>query len=113
MQSILNNDQLYIDKYFKTFPGFYNTGDSGMVDEDGYVSIMSRVDDVINTAGHRMSTGEMEQAIMTHDKIAEAVVIGVFDEIKGELPVGFVTIKTGREFTSESIEKEVVALIRK
>jgi propionyl-CoA synthetase len=57
MQSILNNDQLYVDKYFKTFKGYYNTGDSGMVDKDGYFSIMSRVDDVINTAGHRLSTG--------------------------------------------------------
>lgn len=59
MQSILNNDQLYVDKYFSTFKGYYNTGDSGMVDNDGYFSIMSRVDDVINTAGHRLSTGEM------------------------------------------------------
>jgi len=57
MQSILNNDQLYVDKYFKTFKRYYNTGDSGMVDKDGYFSIMSRVDDVINTAGHRLSTG--------------------------------------------------------
>jgi propionyl-CoA synthetase len=83
MQSILNNDQLYVDKYFSTFNGYYNTGDSGMVDKDGYFAIMSRVDDVINTAGHRLSTGEMEQAMMLHPKIAEAIVIGAQDEVKG------------------------------
>ena len=112
MLSILNNDHLYVDKYFKTFEGYYNTGDSGMVDQDGYFSIMSRVDDVINTAGHRLSTGEIEQALMLHPKIAEAIVIGANDEIKGEVPVGFVTIKAGYDCDPATVEKEVVALIR-
>ncbi len=83
-----------------------------MVDSDGYFSIMSRIDDVINTAGHRLSTGEMEQAIMLHPKIAEAIVIGADDQIKGEVPVGFVTIKTGYEGDAKQIEKEIVALVR-
>ena len=74
-----------------------------MVDNDGYFSIMSRIDDVINTAGHRLSTGQMQQAIMLHPKIAEAVVIGADDEIKGEVPVGFVTIKTGYECNNEQV----------
>jgi propionyl-CoA synthetase len=74
---------MFINKYFSTLPGHYNTGDSGYYDEDGYFHIMSREDDVINTAGHRLSTGEMEEILMKHEKIAEAIVIGAADEIKG------------------------------
>lgn len=83
MLTILNHDNMFINKYFSTLPGHYNTGDSGYYDEDGYFHIMSREDDVINTAGHRLSTGEMEEILMKHDKIAEAIVIGAADEIKG------------------------------
>jgi propionyl-CoA synthetase len=79
MHTILNNDDKYVEKYFSTMPGYYNTGDSGFKDEDGYFHVMSREDDVINTAGHRLSTGEMEEILMKHPKIAEAIVIGVAD----------------------------------
>lgn len=94
MLTILNNDDKYIEKYFSSVPGHYNTGDSGYWDEDGYFYVMSREDDVINTAGHRLSTGEMEEILMKHHQIAEAIVIGAIDEIKGEVPTAFVTIKT-------------------
>ena len=97
MLSLWNRDDAFIEKYFQNYPGFYETGDSGFFDEDGYFHIMSRVDDIINTAGHRLSTGEMEEVIMMHPKIAEAIVIGAYDELKGEIPVGFVTIKTGQQ----------------
>ena len=79
MHTILNNDDKYVEKYFSTMPGYYNTGDSGFKDEDDYFHVMSREDDVINTAGHRLSTGEMEEILMKHPKIAEAIVIGVAD----------------------------------
>lgn len=94
MLTILNNDDKYVQKYFSTLNGHYNTGDAGYKDEDGYYYVMSREDDVINTAGHRLSTGQMEEILMKHPQIAEAIVIGVIDEIKGEVPVAFVTIKT-------------------
>lgn len=95
MLSLWKRDEAFIEKYFKQFPGYYETGDSGYFDEDGYFYIMSRVDDVINTAGHRLSTGQMEEILMKNSKLAEAVVIGAKDELKGEIPVGFVTLKTG------------------
>lgn len=85
--------------------GFYETGDSGFYDEDGYFYIMSRVDDIINTAGHRLSTGEMEEYLMMHQHVAEAIVVGVFDEIKGEVPVGFVTVKSGHKVDPKVLQK--------
>jgi propionyl-CoA synthetase len=95
-------------------PGYYNTGDSGFKDHDGYFHVMSREDDVINTAGHRLSTGEMEEILMKHPQIAEAIVIGVVDEIKGEIPTAFVTIKTEhlKTYDAKTVAKESVALIR-
>lgn len=112
MLSLWKKDAAFVEKYFAHIPGYYDTGDSGYMDNDGYFHIMARVNDIINTAGHRLSTGEMEENLMKHPKIAEAVVIGVNDEIKGEVPVGLVTVKKGVEADTKQLEKELVQLIR-
>ena len=83
--------------YLKAFPGYYQTGDAGYIDEDGYVYVMARTDDVINVAGHRLSTGAMEEVLAAHPDVAECAVIGVADELKGQVPLGFVVLKAGVE----------------
>ncbi len=98
--------------YFEEFPGYYMTGDAGFVDEDRYVHVMTRVDDVINVAGHRLSTGGMEEVLSGHQDVAEAAVIGVSDELKGQLPVGFVVLKLGVTKPHDQVAKELVALVR-
>lgn len=99
--------------YLSQYPGYYFTGDGGYKDEDGYIFIMGRVDDVINVAGHRLSTGEMEEVLSKHKSVAECAVIGIHDEIKGQVPVGFVVLKDGYQINSElELEKEFMNLIR-
>ncbi|WP_395697444.1 AMP-binding protein [Methylocella sp.] len=98
--------------YLDDFPGFYKTGDGGYVDDDGYVFVMGRIDDVINVAGHRLSTGGMEEVIASHPDVAECAVIGMNDAIKGEQPCGFIVLKAGTSGTHERIEKELVQLVR-
>ncbi len=93
-------------------PDYYFTSDSGYKDEDGYVFIMGRVDDVINVAGHRLSTGEMEEIVATHPDVAECAVFGVEDAIKGQVPVGLVVLKSGAQRQEAEIKKELVTLIR-
>ena len=95
-----------------TFRGYYFTADGGYKDEDGYVFVMGRVDDVINVAGHRLSTGEMEEIIATHPDVAECAVIGAGDSLKGQLPVGFVVLKAGVSKDPEEIKKDLAKLIR-
>ena len=92
-QSVWNNPQRYIDSYLTRFPGYYHTGDGGYIDEDGYVFITGRTDDVINVSGHRLSTGEMEECVSAHPAVAECAVIAVADELKGQVPVGLVVLK--------------------
>jgi propionyl-CoA synthetase len=98
--------------YLKAFPGYYLTGDGGYIDEDGYVFIMGRIDDVINVAGHRLSTGEMEEILTGHPAIAECAVIGVHDDLKGQQPVGLVLLKNGVEIDPQQLESELAARIR-
>lgn len=105
-------DQRFLESYLKVYPGYYFTSDGGYIDEDGYVFIMGRVDDVINVAGHRLSTGEMEEVVSTHKDIAECAVIGVHDELKGQVPVGLCILKAGVNRTDEEIRKELVQMIR-
>ncbi|MBB1488811.1 propionyl-CoA synthetase [Oceanospirillum sediminis] len=100
------------NSYMSTFDGYYLTGDGGYIDKDGYVFIMGRTDDVINVAGHRLSTGEMEEIIASHSGVAECAVIGINDELKGQLPVGLVITKDGYEGTDEALEAELAALVR-
>ncbi|MFM1954741.1 MAG: hypothetical protein RL118_932 [Actinomycetota bacterium] len=102
----------YQEAYLNVFDGYYATGDSGQVDEDGYVYVMGRTDDVINVAGHRLSTGQLEEAIAGHEAVAECAVTGVKDELKGQRAVGFITFKHGFEIDADQLRKEVIALVR-
>ncbi|MEW9798293.1 propionyl-CoA synthetase [Alteromonas sp. CYL-A6] len=99
--------------YLSEFPGYYSSGDGGYIDEDGYVFIMGRTDDVINVAGHRLSTGEMEEVLASHDAVAECCVIGIHDNLKGQIPVGLVLLKDGADIDDETLQSELVALVRK
>ncbi|MFI6753811.1 propionyl-CoA synthetase [Rhodococcus coprophilus] len=98
--------------YLDTFPGYYLTGDSGYVDEDGYVFVLGRSDDVINVAGHRLSTGTMEAVVASHPAVAECAVVGIRDEIKGQRPSGYVVLKAGVEIDPETLRQELVAMVR-
>jgi propionyl-CoA synthetase len=106
-------DSRYKNSYLSEFPGYYKTGDAGFIDEDGYVFVMTRTDDVINVAGHRLSTGAMEEVLASHPQVAECAVIGASDQIKGQVPLGFVVLKTGVESGREKdIPGEVVQMVR-
>ncbi|MCK6545084.1 propionyl-CoA synthetase [Myxococcota bacterium] len=111
--TLWNADQRYVDAYLTDFPGYYKTADAGYVDEDGYVWVMSRTDDVINVAGHRLSTGQMEEIVAKHPDVAECAVIGVADAMKGQLPVGLVVLKAGATRSEDDIVRELVELVRK
>src|SRR3546814_12334118 len=90
-----NNEQGYIDNYLARYPGYYLAGDAGYVDSDGYFWVMSRIDDIINVAGHRLSTGAMEEVLASHPDVAECAVIGAADALKGQVPIGLVVLKSG------------------
>ena len=112
LPTLWNADQRYIESYLTSFPGYYETGDAGYQDEDGYLYIMSRTDDVINVAGHRLSTGAMEEVLSNHQDVAECAVIGVSDELKGQVPMGLVCLNKGCNKSYETISKEIIALVR-
>ena len=112
LPTLWNDDDRFRKSYLDRFPGFYDTSDGGYLDEEGYVFIMGRVDDVINIAGHRLSTGEMEEVIGGHTAVAECAVVGIHDELKGELPVAFVVLKDGVDIATEQLEKELVQAVR-
>jgi propionyl-CoA synthetase len=110
--TLWNADDRFREAYLSTYPGFYETADAGYIDEDGYVHVMARTDDIINVAGHRLSTGAMEEVLAAHPDVAECAVIGVADELKGQLPLGFVVLKAGVARPDGEIEGEVVRLVR-
>jgi propionyl-CoA synthetase len=110
--TIWNAEARFHDTYLSAFPGFYQTADAGFVDEDGYIFVMARTDDIINVAGHRLSTGAMEEVLAAHSDVAECAVIGVADQLKGQLPVGFVVLKAGVDRPEETIGAELVQLVR-
>lgn len=112
LPTLWRSDDKYRESYLELFPGYYFTGDGGYIDEDGYLYIMGRVDDVINVAGHRLSTGAMEEVIATHPDVAECAVIGVHDDLKGQLPLGFVVLKAGTRKDPDDIVKELVQMVR-
>jgi propionyl-CoA synthetase len=112
LPTLWGDDERYVRSYLTTFPGYYLTGDGGHADEDGYLFVMGRIDDVINVAGHRLSTGSMEAVLATHFDVAECAVIGVADALKGQIPVGFVVLKAGVGRPEEEIERELVAMVR-
>src|SRR5207244_362355 len=110
--TLWNNDPGYETSYLTKAPGHYLTGDAGYKDGDGYLYIMSRVDDIINVAGHRLSPGAMEEVLSSHPDVAECAVIGVADELKGQVPVGVVVLKAGAERDPAELESELVAMVR-
>ncbi len=112
LPTLWNNDEGYVHSYLSHHDGYYLTGDAGFMDEDGYLSIMSRIDDIINVAGHRLSTGGMEEVLANHPDVAECAVIGVNDTLKGQLPVGFVVLNAGANRSADEIEAELIALVR-
>ena len=106
------NDDVRYQAYLSTFPGYYLSGDGGYRDRDGYIYIMGRVDDVINVAGHRLSTGEIEEILAAHPAVAECAVLGVTDALRGQVPMGLVVLKDGQTIGEEQLEKELVAAVR-
>lgn len=112
LASLWRDDEKFRKSYMTTFPGYYETSDGGYIDEDGYVYIMGRMDDVINIAGHRLSTGAMEEIIATHPDVAECAVIGAADQLKGQLPVGLVVLKAGRNRNSDELAAELAGMVR-
>ncbi|MEM6668035.1 MAG: propionyl-CoA synthetase [Pseudomonadota bacterium] len=112
LPTLWNAEERYLKSYLTAFPGYYETGDAGMMDEDGYLYIMARTDDVINVAGHRLSTGAMEEVLAAHPDVAECAVIGVTDQLKGQLPLGFVCLNAGCDRPHEEIAGECVKLVR-
>ena len=112
LTTLWNGDERYIHTYLSAFDGFYLTGDSGYFDRDGYLYVMGRTDDIINVAGHRLSTGSMEQVLAQHPAVAECAVIGVHDEVKGQKPVGYVVLKSGFESADDTLAGELVKMVR-
>ena len=112
LPTLWQQDERCMEAYFNEFPGYYKTSDAGYIDEDGYVFVMGRTDDIINVAGHRLSTGGMEEILAAHPDVAECAVLGVRDAIKGEIPCGLLVLKAGVTKSNADIEKEVVAMVR-
>lgn len=113
LATLWGNDDRFIATYLEAFPGYYTTGDSGYLDEGGYLYVMGRTDDVINVSGHRLSTGAMEQVLGAHSAVAECAVIGVADDLKGQRPSGYVVLKSGETIDEETLSAELIALVRK
>jgi propionyl-CoA synthetase len=112
LPTLWNAEARYRKSYLEHFPGYYETGDAGYKDEDGYLYIMARTDDVINVAGHRLSTGAMEEVLAAHPEVAECAVIGVADTLKGQLPMGFLCLNAGSEVGAEEVVGDCVKLVR-
>ncbi len=112
LNTLWGNQQRYREAYLTRFEGYYLTGDAGVMDEQGYLWVMSRIDDVINVAGHRLSTGALEEALASNDHVAECAVIGVYDKLKGEMPLGFVVLNSGTDVDEDELKKSLVMVVR-
>ena len=112
LPTLWNAEDRFRKSYLSHFPGYYETGDAGYIDEDGYLYIMARTDDVINVAGHRLSTGAMEEVLASHPDVAECAVIGIADELKGQAPLGFVCLNKGASKPNSVVVDECVRLVR-
>jgi len=110
--TLWRNDERFVKSYMSKYPGYYETSDGGYIDQDGYIYVMGRMDDVINVAGHRLSTGAMEEIISNHPDVAECAVFGTHDQLKGQLPVGLFVVKAGVTRSSEEIKNELVKMVR-
>jgi propionyl-CoA synthetase len=113
LPTVWGDHERYHDAYWSQFDGFYFTGDEGYRDEDGYVYIMGRMDDVINVAGHRLSTGQMEEILAEHPAVAECAVVGIADPDKGQVPLGLLLLKDGINISPEALEQELVQSVRR
>jgi propionyl-CoA synthetase len=112
LTTLWNADERFLKSYMTDYPGYYQTGDAGFIDDNGYVYIMARTDDIINVAGHRLSTGAMEEVLSNHKDVAECAVIGVADQLKGQVPLGFLVLKNGVTRSHDDIVKDVVKMVR-
>jgi propionyl-CoA synthetase len=112
LPTLWQNDERYVESYLEEFPGYYKTADAGFIDAEGYAYVMSRTDDIINVAGHRLSTGAMEEVLSDHPDVAECAVLGVDDSLKGQVPVGFVVLKAGVTKAEDVLLKEVIQMVR-
>ena len=112
LPTLWQNDEGYISSYLKDFPGYYQTGDAGFIDEEGYVWVMTRTDDIINVAGHRLSTGGIEEVLAAHPDVAECAVMGVADPLKGQLPIGLLVLQSGMDRAAEDITAEAIQMVR-
>ena len=112
LPTLWGNDERFVKSYLSEFEGYYTTSDAGFIDEDGYIFVMARTDDVINVAGHRLSTGQMEEVVARHKDVGECAVVGVHDDLKGQLPAGFIVLNAGVNRDAREIEAEVVKLVR-
>jgi propionyl-CoA synthetase len=112
LSTLWGNLQRFHDAYLSRFEGYYLTGDAGVLDEEGYLWVMSRIDDVINVAGHRLSTGALEEALASNENVAECAVIGVEDQLKGEMPLGFVVLNAGTDVDEEELKNTLVQVVR-
>jgi propionyl-CoA synthetase len=112
MMTVWGDDERFRKTYLEPISGFYSSGDGGFIDDDGYVFVMGRTDDVINVAGHRLSTGEMEEVVASHPAVAECCVVGAHDDMKGQIPVGLVLIKDGATIDHDELEDELVEMVR-
>ena len=112
LPTLWNNDKRFLDSYMDEFPGYYKTADAGFIDQEGYVYVMSRTDDIINVAGHRLSTGAMEEVLADHPDVAECAVLGVDDKLKGQVPIGFLVLNAGVDRDHGEITKEVIQMVR-
>jgi propionyl-CoA synthetase len=112
LSTLWRADERFVESYLSTFPGYYATGDGGFIDDDGYLFVMGRVDDVINVAGHRLTTGAIEEVLASHQDVAECAVIGIPDELRGQVPLGLVVLKAGADRDPNEVDAELVALVR-
>ncbi len=112
MPTLWQADDRFVQSYLSAYPGYYQTADAGLIDSDGYIHVMARTDDIINVAAHRLSTGEIEEVVAAHPDVAECAVMGVADQLKGQVPLGLIVLKAGVLRDIATIEHEVVALVR-
>ncbi|NTV91833.1 MAG: propionyl-CoA synthetase, partial [Chlorobiaceae bacterium] len=112
MLTLWKADNRFVESYMKQFPGYYQTSDAGYIDDDGYIHIMSRTDDIINVAGHRLSTGAIEAVLCDHPDVAESAVIGAHDDLKGQVPLGFLVLKANVDTPHSQIIKHVIEYVR-